>query len=73
MTLPKLIAEVEKLSIETKPLVLSKLKSAAAILAQHSEAKHLLVEASAPKPDPKPAKPATKSVVKPGSDMPVGG
>lgn len=42
MTLPKIIAEVEKLNFNAKPTVLSKLKSSADLLAKIPEAKHLL-------------------------------
>ncbi len=81
MTLPKLIAEVEKLTFPSKPNVLSKLKAAAGLLGQHpEETGHLLAEAEAakpepeaPKPDPKPARTSNTKPVKPGSDMPVGG
>ena len=76
MTLPKLIAEVEKLTFAAKPRVLSKLKAAAAMMAQHAETGHLLAEEEAPVEAPKPPKtPKTSNTkpVKPGSDMPLGG
>lgn len=75
MTLPKLIKEVEKLTFPTKPTVLSKLKSVAAILAQIPEAKSLL-EAPAPEPaKPAAAKPtqSDKAKTTKGGAMPVGG
>ncbi len=72
MTLPKLIKEVEKLTFPTKPTVLSKLKSVAAILAQIPEAKSLL-EAPAPAPAPEPAPKPKFKPKKDVSSMPVGG
>lgn len=72
MSLIKLIEEVEKLTFQAKPTVLSKLISVAGILAQHPEAEHLLDEPKPAKPA-KPSKPAFTKSVKPGSDMPVGG